>query len=802
MGHNAKDFAKLVRNCSNQQSERECVATESLVIRTDFKSPDISDSALAENLEKLIFINLLGYPTQSSQMNIVQMMAAAREHKAKRCAYLCYGLLVEDTDVMMMATNSIRKDLKSAALHTVDTALQFMGSAGHPDLLEDLYPDVLALLTDRRKYIVKKAAQAAVRIVRLLPESSDKFIKPCLTLLKDRALVLAGLQLAVAIMRYGGPDMAAYCARELLPAVGALATLVKTMAQGYKTTAVQKTAPDVFIICAAVEFFGLLLAYVPSDDARRCISELLLHMPLALTAHAAILLEASRMVLETCKDETLQPLALNVLFRFLSHKDTNLRYAALTSMPAALSLNPTVVRRHTSAIVSTLDDASPVIRRRGLHVLLQVTDGETAKTTIRLLTEYLERCDKDLVPAVVSGLDDISQRYAPTPRWDLDTMLDVMTRTPLPKDTGLLPVTARLIKLIRGHEDLQGYATMRLHGRLTASGPLALHLLAISVVGAYCSTVVSDNVSPESVVAGIVKAMRMSSGTASGPVKRVGLYSLAHVARQYPDTRSDIVEFVKSYRTNLDLEIQQRAIEVVGLLGLEPHEISSVLCGDDLGAVPEDRAIDDDLMDLLGGVANDASATQTPATPATPAEMSNDLMALLSGANAASPAPAMAEDAEEDLLADLLPSKLAQAKPQPAAPESARPAPLSTAPMMPADVFSQPVKPKERVSAGQVVIELEPKSSEGGVFTMDALISCPVALDHVMLQAAAPRHMTVKLSPPSSREVGPGLPIAQQIVLTQGEGTGPLALRFRVEYVQGEAKEVHVCDANLAKMFR
>lgn len=65
----------------------------------------------ARNIAKLLFMNLLDYPTSFAQIECLKLVASSR-YSDKRIGYLGLTLLLnEDSEVLMMVTNSIKRDL-------------------------------------------------------------------------------------------------------------------------------------------------------------------------------------------------------------------------------------------------------------------------------------------------------------------------------------------------------------------------------------------------------------------------------------------------------------------------------------------------------------------------------------------------------------------------------------------------------------------------------------------------------------------------------------------------------------------
>ena len=105
----AQGFIKQVKNASSADEERKLIATESSSIRNDF-AQSVSES-LCENLKKLIFIYLLGYPCYFGQMASIQLINMTG-YEEKRIGYLAMSLLInESSDLLLLTVNSIKNDI-------------------------------------------------------------------------------------------------------------------------------------------------------------------------------------------------------------------------------------------------------------------------------------------------------------------------------------------------------------------------------------------------------------------------------------------------------------------------------------------------------------------------------------------------------------------------------------------------------------------------------------------------------------------------------------------------------------------
>jgi AP-1 complex subunit gamma-1 len=87
--------------------ERAVIQKESAAIRTSFKDEDTF--MRHNNIAKLLYIHMLGYPAHFGQMECLKLVASPR-FADKRLGYLGIMLLLdENQEVLMLVTNSLKK---------------------------------------------------------------------------------------------------------------------------------------------------------------------------------------------------------------------------------------------------------------------------------------------------------------------------------------------------------------------------------------------------------------------------------------------------------------------------------------------------------------------------------------------------------------------------------------------------------------------------------------------------------------------------------------------------------------------
>ena len=180
----ARELIRAVRACKTLAEERETIAKECAAIRTAFKDED--NPYRHRNVAKLLFIHMLGSPTHFGQMECLKLIAS-QKFPEKRIGYLGLMLLLdEDTEVLMLVTNSLKNDLNHANQFIVGQALCALGNIGSADMCQDLASEVEKLLHSTNAYIRKKAVLAMLRICRKCPHMIENYVDRLASLLNDR----------------------------------------------------------------------------------------------------------------------------------------------------------------------------------------------------------------------------------------------------------------------------------------------------------------------------------------------------------------------------------------------------------------------------------------------------------------------------------------------------------------------------------------------------------------------------------------------------------------------------------------
>ncbi|KAL8431574.1 hypothetical protein Efla_000620 [Eimeria flavescens] len=569
---------------------------------------------------------MLGYPTQFAE---------------KRVGYLGLTLLLdESSEVSMLATNSLKQDLQHTNQYVSSLALSALANGAAAEVCRALLPEVEQLLACSNPFIRKKAALAASKCVRRLgSDLAPRFLSALPLLASDRShgVLLGACALLFAVLE-AQPELREECRQQLLQ------PLTKALRACSSASYSQSAEYDIAGIVDPLLQSRLLraVASLAEGDAASCASltDVLAHVATntdgSKNAGNCVLFECVRAIVSldsdqgkahTRKEETeekeeekeeacsgLRVLGLNVLGRFLSSREQNLKYVALETLQELQKTDSAAVARHRDTLLDCLK-ANASIRRRALEVLFALLSPDNIRLLGREVLAFLLVCDKELKPFVASRLARAAEAHAPTKRWQFDAtlkllclagnyvedsagheLLDLVLSTPelqsyavhklffcLREGSATNPVLCRVALFCVGEfgellvaadkSDLLSSAKTQQQGGLSVSADeasaAALTVSSAEVVqtlAAISEALLKGSASAGGGAAAVAAAEAASASLSSSSVTEALLTCLAKLAVRLPDQREPLTDLLRGFTTSRYLEVQQRSAEFVALL--------------------------------------------------------------------------------------------------------------------------------------------------------------------------------------------------------------------------------------------
>ncbi|KAI1636904.1 AP-3 complex subunit delta [Biscogniauxia mediterranea] len=165
-----KSLYDLIRGMRNHKgNEKEYIQNCLKECRSEIRSQDLDLKATA--LLKLVYLEMFGYDMSWASFNVLEVMASPKYHQ-KRVGYLAaIQSFRPDTDVLMLATNLLKKDLTAASTTTIALPIVTLPHVITPSLALSVLPDLLPRLTHTNPAIRKKTIVTLYRLALVYPET-------------------------------------------------------------------------------------------------------------------------------------------------------------------------------------------------------------------------------------------------------------------------------------------------------------------------------------------------------------------------------------------------------------------------------------------------------------------------------------------------------------------------------------------------------------------------------------------------------------------------------------------------------
>ncbi|XP_047395383.1 AP-1 complex subunit gamma-like 2 isoform X3 [Sciurus carolinensis] len=573
-----QDLIQEIRGAKTQAQEREVIQKECAHIRASFRDGDPLQRH--RQLAKLLYVHMLGYPAHFGQMECLKLIASPR-FTDKRVGYLGAMLLLDERhDAHLLITNSIKNDLSQGIQPVQGLALCTLSTMGSAEMCRDLATEVEKLLLQPSTYVRKKAILTAVHMIRKVPELSDIFLPPCAKLLHERhhGVLLCTITLIMELCERSPAALRHF--RKMVPQLVQILRMLVTT--GCSTEHSVSGVSDPFLQVQILRLLRILGRNheESSETMNDLLAQVATNTDTSRNAGNAVLFETVLTIMDIHSAAGLRVLAVNILGRFLLNSDKNIRYVALMSLLRLVQSDHSAVQRHRPTVVECLRETDASLSRRALELSLALVNSSNVRAMIQELQAFLESCPFDLRADCASGILLAAERFAPTKRWHIDTILHVLTMagTHLRDDA-----VANLTQLIGGAQELHAYSVRRLYSALAGDiSQQPLVQVAAWCIGEYGDLLLEGNceveplqVEGEEVLALLEKVLQsqMSLPTTRG----YALTALMKLSTRLPGDNYRIRQVVSIYGSCMDVELQQRAVEYNTLFRKYDHMRAAIL---------------------------------------------------------------------------------------------------------------------------------------------------------------------------------------------------------------------------------
>ncbi|KAF9433906.1 hypothetical protein BGZ76_008832, partial [Entomortierella beljakovae] len=558
-------FIADIRNCRVRELEEKRINKEMANIRTKFKEGSLSGYDKKKYVCKLLYMYILGWDIDFGHMEAVNLISSTK-YSEKQIGYLGITLLMhENSDLVRLVVNSIRKDLDdNNEIHNC-LALHAIANIGGREMAESLAGDVHRLLVSPKHPDVIPAPDWAERITNII---DDYDLGVCLS--------VASLITALA-QQYPEAFMMA------IPK--AIMRLHKVIVErDFSADYVYYKIPIPWL---QVKLLRLLQYFPPTEDPN--MAEMLHNVLQTIinnsqetprnvqhnNAQNAILFEAINLAIHLDCESDIVRQATNILARFILSKETNVRYLGLETMAhlAAVTDELDEIKKHEETIILSLRDKDISVRRRGLDLLYSMCDVSNAKTIVSELIRYLHIADYALREEMVLKIAIMTEKYATEHSWYVDVILQLISSA---GDHVGEEVWYRVVQIVTNHESLQEYAAkMVLHYMRSPHCHENMLKVGGYILGEYGHLIA--NTAGASPIEQF-NTLHARFGLCSLATRALLLSTYIKFINLFPEIKGAILAVFNQYRHVLDAELQQRACEYMAIATMPTDDLLQTVC--------------------------------------------------------------------------------------------------------------------------------------------------------------------------------------------------------------------------------
>ena len=653
-----------------------------------------------------------------------------------------------------------------------------------------------------------------MRICRKVPDLQEHFIEKAKVLLSDRnhGVLLCGLTLVTSMCEEdeveGGEQGIVETFRPLT--AGLVRTLKGLASSGYAPEHDVNGITDPFL---QVKILRLLRTLGrgdsrTSEQINDILAQVATNTDSAKNVGNSILYESVLTILDIEADSGLRVLGVNILGKFLTNKDNNIRYVALNTLIKVVAVEPNAVQRHRNTILECLRDPDISIRRRALDLSFTLINEGNVRVLIRELLAFLEVADNEFKPIMTSQIGVAADRFAPNKRWHVDTMLRVLK---LAGNYVKEQILSSFVRLIATTPDLQTYSVQKLYAGLkddiTQEG---LTLAGTWVIGEYGDSLLRGGQYEEeelvkevkeSDVVDLFETILSSAYSTQIVAEYIVTSAMKLTSRLQDPSQIDRIRRILSNRTSdLSIEIQQRAVEYGNLFAYDdirrgvlermpPPEIREEqrVLGEATpkqkkaatkARKPAKQTEQDMLLDLMGG--SDLPAADMSAT-LNGTQNNADLLADILGGGASIPsAPTQTTSSNNNGIMDLFSSQPATNGLSSTAPQQSTSASddlfssMSTPP--PQTSASAPAQAHNAYQKNDMLLTLQVQRNAGVAQVLARFHNTSnfSRFSNVGLQAAVPKSQKLQLNAVSKAEMEGGEEVTQAMRISAVTGVSDI----------------------------
>ena len=488
-----RQLIKRVRACRTAEEERSVINKESAEIRNLSKDPNAPHKA--RNLCKAIYMQMMGYQTSFMQMSCINLLASS-DFTEKRIAYSALPLVIDNTSqVLLLATSTIKKDLQNRDNPEIQAlALNAVGDVCTPDMCREISMEVANIIQNSEDSNVKKrAACAGVVIIKNCPEMIDSYIDKIPLLLEDRthSVCLSGIYLVLEMINKRNSIVEKIKKYHSMFVKYEKSLLSVSYSPEFDVNGIT----DPFLQAKILE----IMQYTAKDD-KELIDELadLFVSVQSITESSkqtgyALQYEIIKAINNLNASSGMKSLSNNILGKFLSSNDYNLKYIALNTLKDVARKDLASVQKHRAVILEFLKDNDISLQKRALDLIYLIINKNNLKNITKECLIFLPKAEDEIKYELTKKLQDSIVKYSLSYKWEIDSLIKMVINS---KGKIYEDILSQIINSIIKVKDLYIYSShkafLALKIKKNENNP-SLAKLCIYIIGELCTYLTNNN---------------------------------------------------------------------------------------------------------------------------------------------------------------------------------------------------------------------------------------------------------------------------------------------------------------------
>jgi len=488
------NFITDIRNSVSKEDEKKRIEIELANIRKKFSnSSSLSSYQKKKYVWKMCYIYVLGYDIDFGHLEFISLLSSTK-YSEKAVGYMAVSLLLRPGDQLFtLVINSVRNDLKNQSTYVQSLALSAISNINGTELTEALTSDVSQLLVSpmetsaaytmganaeieikNKAFVCKKASLALLSFYRVNNECIDvaEWLRKLSKILEDRDLgvVTSGLSLLLELANSSNNTS---IFDPLVPYVVSILTRL-VVDKSCPVDYLYYKIPSPWLQVKCLRFLQLFPVPESNSSGGRqdellyeVLTKIFSHTDMAENANKsnaehAILFETINLIISYGNNVklSLRDSSLSLLGKFITVKDSNIRYLGLDALTKIARLEGSkIVQEYQYSVIDSLKDIDISVKKRALELLYVMVDNENCVEIVGELVTNLAIAENNIKEDYVVKIAILAEKYTTDFTWYLDTLCKVLL---VAGEYVAEAIWYRMVQIVINHVDIHPYAANKM----------------------------------------------------------------------------------------------------------------------------------------------------------------------------------------------------------------------------------------------------------------------------------------------------------------------------------------------------